>query len=133
MQIFRLFALAAIAAVAAEAGVNIGELHVLLALRRYGAARAMRPTDLFRELLVTSGAVTKRLDRLRAARLVERVAHEDDRRSELVRLTPAGRRAADAAMTRISKSLGAIVAASGVRQSELRAVDDVFRRLLDAM
>jgi len=40
---------------------NVGDLHVLLALRRNGPDRAMRPTDLYRTLLVTSGAITKRL------------------------------------------------------------------------
>lgn len=119
--------------VSREAGVNVGELHVLLALRRNGAGSAMRPTELFRELLVTSGAVTKRLDSLKQSKLIERVAASDDRRSELVRLTAAGRRLADAAMTRISKSLASIVAASGVSTEELHAVDEVFRRLIAHM
>lgn len=122
-----------VAVVAREAGVNVGELHVLLALRRNGAARAMRPTDLFRDLLITSGAITKRLDRLKAAALIERVAAEDDRRSELVRLTAAGRRIADAAITRISTSLAKIVEASGVARHELEAADSCFRRLIANM
>src|SRR5690606_36219631 len=46
--------------VAKQAGANVGDLHVLLALRRNGPGVAMRPTDLYRELLVTSGAITKR-------------------------------------------------------------------------
>ncbi len=122
-----------VADISRDAGVNVGELHVLLALRRNGAGHAMRPTDLFRELLVTSGAVTKRLDSLKQAKLIERMPASEDRRSELVRLTPAGRRLADAAMTRISQSLAAIVAASGVTQEELRSADVVFRRLLAHM
>lgn len=122
-----------VAVVAREAGVNVGELHVLLALRRNGAARAMRPTDLFRDLLITSGAITKRLDRLKAGGLIERVAAEDDRRSELVRLTAAGRRIADAAITRISTSLSKIVEASGVTRQELEVADSCFRRLITNM
>lgn len=120
--------------IAKEAGVNnVGELHVLLALRRNGMANAMRPTDLFRDLLITSGAITKRLDRLKAAGLIERVAAEDDRRSELVRLTAAGRRIADAAITRISTSLARIVQASGVTRAELESVDACFRKLIAKM
>jgi DNA-binding MarR family transcriptional regulator len=122
-----------VAVVAKEAGVNVGELHVLLALRRNGASSAMRPTDLFRDLLITSGAITKRLDRLKAAGLIERLAAEGDRRSELVRLTGAGRRVADAAITRISTSLSKIVEASGVTRDELEAADSCFRRLIAKM
>ncbi|OVZ55079.1 MarR family transcriptional regulator [Pigmentiphaga sp. NML080357] len=122
-----------VGAIAKEAGVNVGELHVLLALRRNGSARAMRPTDLFRQLLITSGAITKRLDRLKGAGLIERVAAEDDRRSELVRLTAAGRRIADAAITRIGATLAKIVAASGVSREELESVDACFRKLIAKM
>jgi len=119
--------------VAKKAGTNVGDLHVLLALRRNGPESAMRPTDLYRDLLVTSGAMTKRLDSLRTQKLIERAAAEDDRRSELVKLTRRGQAIADAAMTRITTSLEGIVAASGVSRAELRRVDDCFRRLIAAM
>lgn len=121
------------AGIAKEAGVSVGELHVLLALRRNGPENAMRPTDLFRDLLITSGAITKRLDSLKAANLIERVAAEEDRRSELVRLTAAGRRIADAAITRISTTLRKIVEVSGVSRTELESVDACFRRLIEKM
>ena len=119
--------------IAKQAGTNVGDLHVLLALRRNGPDSAMRPTDLYRALLVTSGAITKRLDSLRAQKLIERAAAEEDRRSELVKLTKRGLAIADAAMTRIAESLDAIVKASGGSREELRRVDDCFRRLLAAM
>jgi DNA-binding MarR family transcriptional regulator len=122
-----------VAELSAEYGLNAGDLHVLLALRRNGTANAMRPTELFRELLVTSGAITKRLDRLAAGKLIERVAAADDRRSELVRLTAAGRKVADAAMSRISDTLAALVERSGLTKEQLRAADAVFRRLLSHM
>lgn len=122
-----------VAALSKAAGVNGGDLHVLIALRRNGPDKPMRPTDLFRALLVTSGTITKRLDRLSARRLIERVAASDDRRSELVKLTRRGTEVADQAMTRISTSLSAIVKASGVSQAELVAVDDCFRRLIAKM
>lgn len=119
--------------VAKQAGANVGDLHVLLALRRNGPGVAMRPTDLYRELLVTSGAITKRLDNLRAQNLIERVADAGDRRSELVRLTASGQAVADAAMTRITESLKRIVAASGLGREELVQLDEGFRRLIAAM
>ena len=43
----------------ARFGMSAWDMRVLLALRRGGPPYAMRPTDLFEALLVTSGAVTK--------------------------------------------------------------------------
>lgn len=112
---------------------NVADMHVLLALRRNGADRAMRPTDLYRTLLVTSGAMTKRLESLRAQKLIERIAAEDDRRSELVKLTRRGQAIADGAMTHIAASLQSIVKASGVTHAELHRIDMGLRQLIDAM
>ncbi len=119
--------------IAKQAGTSVGDLHVLLALRRHGADAAMRPTDLYKQLLVTSGAITKRLDSLREQKLIARTAAADDRRSELVKLTRRGQAVADAAMTRITQLLEGIVRTSGVTRAELRQIDDGFRRLIAAM
>src|SRR5262245_6621227 len=53
-----------------EHRLRSSDVRVLLALRRLGAPYAQRPTDLFRALLITSGAVTKQVDRLAARKLV---------------------------------------------------------------
>src|SRR5262249_2925915 len=47
-------------------GLSASEIRVLFALRRSGGDYARRPTDLFKALLVTSGAITKKIDRLTA-------------------------------------------------------------------
>lgn len=119
--------------IAKQAGTTVGDLHVLLALRRHGPDTAMRPTDLYKQLLVTSGAITKRLDSLREQKLIARAAAADDRRSELVKLTRRGQAVADAAMTRITQLLEGIVKISGVSRAELRQMDECFRRLIAAM
>jgi len=54
-------------------GLSVGELRVLLALRRAPAPHALRPAELLRQLLVTSGAISKQIDRLERRRLVRRV------------------------------------------------------------
>lgn len=51
---------------------------------------AMRPGELSRWCLLSSGAMTKRIDRLVAAGLAERSPDPDDRRAQRVRLTPQG-------------------------------------------
>ena len=52
---------------------------------------------LLRETLVTSGTMTNRVDRLAARGYVERSPDPDDRRGVIVRLTPDGKDAVDAA------------------------------------
>ena len=75
-----------------EHGLQAGDFLVLMTLMRAGGPRGLRPTELYNELLVTSGAITKRIDRLQELGLVERVADSSDRRSSPVRLTAKGRK-----------------------------------------
>lgn len=79
----------------AAADLANGDFDVLAALRRTGEPFTARPVDLSRSLLVTTGAITKRLDRLEAQGHVERESADGDGRGKLVRLTPAGRQTAD--------------------------------------
>jgi len=83
-------------------GISAAELRVLLALRRAGGDYARRPTDLFRALLVTSGAITKKVDRLTAAGFVKRRPDPSDKGGFLVHLTARGKQVADKAMTEIA-------------------------------
>jgi DNA-binding MarR family transcriptional regulator len=114
-------------------GIGPGDLRVLFALRRSGVANPRRPTDLFQSLLVTSGAVTKQVDRLEAQGLVERLPDPDYQRGFLIRLTRRGVKVADAAIEAICSNgttIGAAIAALSdqERQAGLR----FLQRLLDA-
>ncbi len=71
---------------------------VLLALRRQGPPHQLTPTHLRKATLLTSGAMTTRLDRLEAAGLVRRSSDTQDRRSIRVALTEAGIELADRAI-----------------------------------
>lgn len=73
------------------------DMRVLFALRRAGPPFARRPTDLFRALLVTSGAMTKQIDRLEQLGLVKRLPDPDYGGGFLIRLTKAGQAVADRA------------------------------------
>jgi len=62
---------------------------VLATLRRSGPPYELTAGDLVRQTMVTTGAITNRIDRLEHRGFVER-ASTDDRRKVIVRLTPAG-------------------------------------------
>jgi len=74
----------------AAEGLGNGDFDVLASLRRAGAPYRLSATDLTATMMVTSGAVTKRVDRLEAAGLVTREVAEHDARGRLIALTPAG-------------------------------------------
>ena len=79
----------------AAEGLGNGDFDVLAALRREGAPFELSPGQLSERMLVTTGAVTKRVDRLVARGLVERSISEVDARGRVVRLTRAGRKLCD--------------------------------------
>jgi DNA-binding MarR family transcriptional regulator len=79
-------------------GVDGGEFYVLAALRRAGAPYALRPTELYKALMVSSGGMTDRLRRLEERGLVRRRPSDEDRRSMLVELTPKGIRLIEQAL-----------------------------------
>ncbi|GAB4386341.1 MAG: MarR family transcriptional regulator [Elainellaceae cyanobacterium] len=71
-------------------GLNIGEFDVLATLRRSGQPYQLSPTELFNTLMVSSGTMTHRIDRLEKAGLVQRIPDPGDRRGMLIRLTDQG-------------------------------------------
>lgn len=71
-------------------GIHRGEIQVLAALRRTLPDFTASPTDLAQHTLVTSAAVTSRLNSLEEKGLVTRRIDERSRRRILVTLTPAG-------------------------------------------
>lgn len=85
-----------------EFGISASDMRVLYALRRGGRPYARRPTDLFRALLVTSGAITKQVDRLAGLGLVERKSDPTNNGGFLVQLTKAGVKMADAALSSVA-------------------------------
>jgi DNA-binding MarR family transcriptional regulator len=76
-------------------GLNQAQFGVLAALRRAGKPYCLSPTDLYNSLLISSGAMTNRLERLTAAGYVRRVSNPSDGRGLLVALTPKGKRLID--------------------------------------
>ncbi len=86
-------------AVYGQFGLTEGEFDVLATLRRAGAPYERAAGELADHTLVTTGGLTKRVDRLEARGLVERRAEASDARRRIVRLTPQGLDLIDRAFT----------------------------------
>ncbi|MEV7283479.1 MarR family transcriptional regulator [Streptomyces sp. NPDC093252] len=78
-------------------GLSEGEFDVLCALRRAGEPYERAPGELAAHTMVTTGAMTKRIDRLERAGLVTRRRAADDQRGRIVALTRPGRELIDRA------------------------------------
>lgn len=91
-------------------GFQEGEFDVLATLRRAGAPYRLSPTQLYQSLLVTSGAMTNRLNRLEQQGLIERVAAPEDKRSLLVGLTAHGQQQIEHALAVHTATQNAVLA-----------------------
>ncbi|HEX9132766.1 MAG TPA: MarR family transcriptional regulator [Ktedonobacteraceae bacterium] len=82
----------------AQFGLNHWSFDMLATLRRVGVPYRLSPTELFRSMMVTSGTMTNRIDRLAEKGLVRRIPDPEDRRGILVELTDKGRELIDSAL-----------------------------------
>lgn len=80
-------------------GLTEGEFDVLATLRRIGAPYELQPSQVAEQTMVTSGAATKRLQRLQARGLVSKRGDERDGRARTIALTDAGKDLIDRAFT----------------------------------
>ncbi|MEV6132369.1 MarR family transcriptional regulator [Streptomyces violaceusniger] len=71
-------------------GLSEGEFDVLCAIRRAGEPYERAPGELAVHTMVTTGAMTKRIDRLERAGLVTRRRSTGDQRGRIVALTGPG-------------------------------------------
>lgn len=117
-----------IAAVLAEHGLQPGEFDLLATLRRAGAPHRLTVGDLLRSVMVTSGAVTNRLNRLAEKGLVTRETDPTNRRSVIVGLTDAGLELVERALPDHVANEHAQLACLTERQQGQLA--DLLRRLL---
>lgn len=86
------------------------QFDVLATLRRSDPGRGLTPAELAQSSMVTSGAVSQRLDKLERRGLVERVPSRTDRRAVRVTLTPLGQEVIDAALPAHVRTLDLLVA-----------------------
>jgi DNA-binding MarR family transcriptional regulator len=79
-------------------GLDAASFDVLATLRRSEPPHRLTPAELMLASMVTSGAITQRLDRLEARDLVTRTPSESDGRGVYVTLTDEGRALIDQAL-----------------------------------
>jgi DNA-binding MarR family transcriptional regulator len=115
----------------APTGLNLGDYQVLVHLSE-SADRSLRMCDLAARLQLSPSGLTRRLDGLVRAGLVERRASDHDRRVMLAALTPQG-------MTKLERS--APIHVESVRrhmidhldESELKVIARVFTKIRSAL
>ena len=100
-----------LSAVFARHGLESWEFDVLATLLRNGEPHQLTPGELLKSMMITSGAMTNRIDRLEKRGFVKRVKNPNDGRQVLVTLTSKGLRKADAALIDHAANERAIVAA----------------------
>ena len=117
-----------LAPVFARFGLQAGEFDVLATLRRSGAPYALTPTELYEATMVTSGAMTARLDRLEKAGLIQRAPHPSDRRGIVVQLTAKGLALVDEALAAHVANEHAILA--GLTAAERETLANLLAKLI---
>jgi DNA-binding MarR family transcriptional regulator len=112
----------------AEAGLQPGEFDVLATLRRSGEPYMLSPTRLYEAVMISSGGMTDRIDRLERAGLVERRPDPNDRRGKLIALTDDGKRVIDETIGRHVANEERLL--SGLTQAEQKKLNALLTKLL---
>ncbi|MFF0499410.1 MarR family winged helix-turn-helix transcriptional regulator [Nocardia aobensis] len=115
----------------ARYGLEYWEFDVLSTLRRSGGPDGLTAGDLIKATMVTSGAITNRIDRMAAKDLVRRVPDARDRRTIRVQLTDHGRDVIDEVMPlHVDNEIRLL---SGMNRTELDQLADLLRRLSESL
>lgn len=101
--------------------LDLAGFDVLLTLRRQGRGRALSPSELAQDMMISTSAMTNRLDRLQKRGLIERQPDPADRRALRIVLTEAGFALADRIVaSHVATEERLVSALSGEERAELR-------------
>ncbi len=112
----------------AQFGFREGEFDVLATLRRAGEPYCLSPTELYKSLLITSGAMTNRVNHLERQGLIQRVADRADKRSTLVSLTPHGKDLIERALIVHTQTQNALL--KNLSDAQRAQLESLLRELL---
>lgn len=112
-------------------GLERWEFDVLATLRRSGPPYELTAGALNRAAMITSGAITNRIDRMAERGLVERVPGREDRRSVRVRLTERGRQTVEELVGPHTENEARLLAA--LSQGERDQLAGLLRALLESL
>lgn len=113
-----------------DCGLSVQWFEVLLRLARTPGGR-LRMSDLAAQATLSASGVTRAVDRLTEAGLVERVACPEDRRGAYAVLTQEGRRRIEQALPLQVRSLDELLG-DVLEPAELESLTAVLRKLRDA-
>ncbi|TCP06436.1 MarR family transcriptional regulator [Uruburuella suis] len=108
--------------------LNIGEFNVLAALRRKTVPHQLTAGQLQGLVMISSGGLTNRINRLEARGLIVRLPDKNDRRGVIVQLTGEGKKLIESAAPthlNVEKSL-----ASPLSQAEQTQLSMLLKKLL---
>jgi DNA-binding MarR family transcriptional regulator len=108
--------------------LELWEYEVLAALRRQGDPFELPPTALAKLGMLTTGAMTNRIDRLEERELVRRRPDPEDRRSLYVQLTRKGLGLVDRAVTARMESAARSI--SALSDPEIETLEDLLKTLV---
>ena len=111
--------------------LNYGEYKLLLRLATTTEDNRMSAGDLSRSLMLSSGAMTNRLDQLEKAELIRRLRDPKDRRGVHVELTAKGRATIDDAVT--EQAAKEIDTLSVLSARELSTLNGLLRKVLTSL
>jgi DNA-binding MarR family transcriptional regulator len=111
--------------------LDLWAFDVLATLWQQGPPYHLSPTELCKSAMLSSGAMTNRLDRLEGAGLVARQPDPNDRRGLIIELSPKGRALVDQAIhARLEE---ANETASALTEPERQELVRLLRKLLAAV
>jgi DNA-binding MarR family transcriptional regulator len=108
--------------------LSLGQFDILATLRRHGPRGELSPSELLKNVALSSGGMTARLDKLEKAGLIARKPDPLDRRMLVIELTALGEKVIDAAAAaRFAEAKESLPPLNG---AELRTLENLLRRWL---
>jgi len=109
--------------------IKLPSYGVLAALLRAGEPHALTPNELLEQTLITSGAMTNRINKLEKKKLVTRIPSKKDKRSFQVALTPQGKAISEKVVSDVNANYQALTQRFGDKDKAY--LNTLLRRYLE--